>query len=127
MPLATSLRRRPTLAFGRGRLARALGGLWMAVFLLVAAAAPVVDGLFGHTDEVVAHWEAEGGGHCPPVHTTDDCQICQTLLAARAVVSAPVCVSDPVAGRAPREAKDVRSAPQLALLEPHAPRGPPRA
>ena len=127
MPFAPVLRRRRTLASGRGRLARALGGFWMAAFLLVAAAAPVVDGLIGHTDEVVAHWEAEGGGQCPPVHTADDCQICQTVLAARAVVSAPVAVAVPAADCAPHEATDVRSAPQLALLEPHAPRGPPRA
>lgn len=127
MPFAPSIRRRPTLASGRGRLARALGGLWMAMFLLVAAAAPVVDGLIGHTDEVVAHWEAEGGGHCPPVHTADDCQICQTVLSARAVVAAPMLVAGPVVEGAPNEATDARSAPQLALLEPHAPRGPPRA
>lgn len=127
MPFSPALRRRSTVASGRGRFARLLGGLWMSLFLLVAAGAPVVDGLVGHTDEVVAHWEAEGGSQCPPVHTTDDCQICQTVLAARAVVSSSVVLAGAVANGAPREATDVRSAPQLALLEPHAPRGPPLA
>lgn len=127
MPFAPAIHRPLTVALGRGRFARVLAGLWMSLFLLVAAGAPVVDGLFGHTDKVVAHWEAEGGSQCPPVHSTDDCQLCQNVVGARALLSAAIALNVPAAERAPREATEARAASQLVLLEAHAPRGPPLA
>lgn len=96
---AQSPSRPAAIASGRGPLARVLTGLWMALHLLVVAAVPLADAQTLHADEVVAHWESEGA-ECPTSHGADDCQLCQLLVAGRALpatATAPALPARPAA------------------------------
>jgi hypothetical protein len=66
----------------RGGLARALVGVWLAIHGLVAVAMPVADGMLGHGDPVIAHWEDAQDTSCPPQHDPATCQLCQQIITA---------------------------------------------
>jgi hypothetical protein len=66
------------LAFGRGVLSRVVTGLWLATYLLVVGAVPVVDARDGH-GVVVSHWEDANDTSCPPQHDASACQLCQLI------------------------------------------------
>lgn len=82
------------LASGRSAAARLVIGLWLGLYGLVAALAPVVDARVGH-GAVVAHWEDASDTSCPPQHDASACQLCQLLggpgraSAGRALASVP--------------------------------------
>ena len=98
----------------------------MALHLLVVAAVPLADAQTLHADEVVAHWESEGA-ECPTSHGADDCQLCQLLVAGRAL---PAATAAPIV--APRLAERIPSGLELAAvpaahLDGLGSRAPPRA
>jgi hypothetical protein len=64
----------------RGGLARAVVGVWLAIHGLVAVAVPVADGMLGHGDPVIAHWEDAQDTSCPPQHDPATCQLCQQII-----------------------------------------------
>ncbi len=110
----------------RGGFARVLLGVWSALYLLVAAAAPVADGFVDHSTEIVVHVEDADGGHCPASHGSEACDLCHLLQGARAVPpSAPSIASvvdrDPASAYATGD--DVPA--QLAFLAGHSSRAPP--
>ena len=70
-----------------GGWARVLTGLWVVLYLLMVAGAPVVDAAVGHAGQVVAHWEDSEGGDCPASHGAEDCQICQVVVKSRALAA----------------------------------------
>lgn len=72
--------RRPWRALGRGTAARIVVGLWLAVHAAVAIAAPVADGMLGHGEPVIAHWEDAQDTSCPPQHDPATCQLCQQIV-----------------------------------------------
>lgn len=71
---------------GRGRLARLVSGLWMLLYAVTVAAAPVADGLVDHHEQVVVHIEDANGGDCPSSHGPEACDICQLAHGLRAVL-----------------------------------------
>lgn len=72
--------RPPRRASGRGLRARLLVGIWLAVHALVALGLPVADGMLGHGDPVIAHWEDSQDTSCPPQHDAATCQLCQQIV-----------------------------------------------
>lgn len=109
----------------RSLASRLLAGAWFLVHLALVAGAPVIDAGIGHADQVVAHWESEGGTKCPPSHGAEDCQICHLVGAGRAVAASgqPTLVLAASATEPPAQWRAAK--PSLAFLEGHAPRGPP--
>jgi len=72
--------RRSRRALWRGAVARVVVGLWLAIHAAVAVAAPVADGMLGHGEPVVAHWEDSQDKSCPPQHDPATCQLCQQIV-----------------------------------------------
>lgn len=125
IPLARTLSRTQR-ALRRGRFARLVVGVWLAVHAVVVAAAPVTDAMAGHVESVVAHWEDAQDTSCPPLHDPATCQLCQHLNTS---------ITDELADRA-ASVKVVRAAEVLprgqgkraneaALRGAPDPRGPP--
>ena len=110
----------------RGRLSRALVGLWSLLYLLLAAGVPVVDGFADHDAEVVAHIEDADGGDCPASHGTEGCELCHLVQGARALPTAAPSLSwaadakssGPVPGR-------VHAPAAFAFFDGHSSRAPP--
>jgi hypothetical protein len=109
----------------RGPLARVLAGAWLLLHLALVAGAPVIDAGIGHADQVVAHWETEGGTNCPPSHGAEDCQICHLVGAGRAVAASGQPTLAPAESGADLPANWQAATGSLAFLDGHAPRGPP--
>jgi hypothetical protein len=111
---------------GRGALARLVVGMWLAVHGLVAVAVPVADGMLGHGEQVVAHWEDAQDTSCPPQHDPATCQLCQQVVTS--VNDGP---ADRVAPVSVRRAAGVRpldlglGAYEAARRGAPVPRGPP--
>jgi hypothetical protein len=75
----------PRQPLRRGRAARVVLGVWIALYLLVVGAAPIVDALAGHGEAVVAHWEDGSDERCPPKHEELGCQFVQAYSVGGAV------------------------------------------
>lgn len=63
----------------RDGLARLVVRIWLAVHGLVVTGTPILDGVAGHADSVVAHWEDAQDTSCPPLHDPATCQLCQQI------------------------------------------------
>jgi hypothetical protein len=106
---------------------RAMAGLWLMVYALVAVAVPVADATASHAP-VVAHWEDATDSSCPPRHDASVCQVCQANAAAGSLPAASPAPLAPVAlataaGVVPDRAGDV---PEPERGTPPS-RGPPAA
>lgn len=114
------------LASRRVGLMRVVARFWLLAYLMVAAGAPVLDGVIGH-EEPVAHWEGVGGGQCPASHAADDCHLCQLVQVLRASAGGPLPVLAVRVQPSPHAAAEVRGPGSGAALESCGPRGPPIA
>jgi len=127
MPTASSAtkpeRRAPR---GRGRVARALAGLWLLFYVGLVGASPVADAFVDHGSDVVVHVEDAEGGHCPASHGDQLCEICQFATGLRALQS-EADVSLSAAGRASALAPGARgtAAVELHFLDGRSSRAPP--
>lgn len=109
----------------RRGLARALAGVWVLLHLLLVAGAPVLDAAVGHADRVVAHWEDADGSDCPASHGADQCQLCQSLVKARALASGDAPPAIPESAQQQRSERARLATPALAFLDGHSSRAPP--
>lgn len=102
-----------------------LTGFWVVLHLLLVTGAPVLDAAVGHSDPVVAHWEDSEGGDCPTSHGSDECQICQVVLKARALASGGAAPAIPATADQQRAEGTRAATPSFAFLDGHSSRAPP--
>jgi hypothetical protein len=105
---------------------RALMGAWLALHVLVVAAAPLADAQADRAERIIAHWEDAQERDCPPLHDPSACQLCQVVSATfggtAGAALAPIHLVH-VAVPLPRDREYVALA--AALRGSPAPRGPP--
>lgn len=111
---------------GRGAFSRLFAGLWMVLYLGVVAVAPVADGLMDHHDQTVLHVEDADGGHCPPSHDGEACDMCQLAHGLRALAVPPLAEISRLtdAGHAATAARGI-AATELSFLDGRSSRAPP--
>lgn len=106
-------------------MARALGGLWLAIYLLIGTAAPVLDARADHSDRVVAHWEDAGESNCPISHADSACRICQLLTGGRALPTVTEALRDVTGSAGVAIGEPDAEAPRLVLRGGLTSRAPP--
>jgi hypothetical protein len=102
-----------------------MAGVWVVLHLLLVAGAPVLDAAVGHADQVVAHWEDADGGDCPASHGADQCQLCQSVVKARALSGGDAAPAIPESSEQLRAERARAATPTFAFLDGHSSRAPP--
>lgn len=110
----------------RGRVARALAGLWLLFYVGIVGVSPVADAFVDHGSDVVVHVEDAEGGHCPASHGDQLCEICQFATGLRALQSQADVTVGAISGSA-RVAPGTRGAAavELHFLDGRSSRAPP--
>lgn len=105
---------------------RALIGAWLAVHVVVIAAAPIADAVTDRSGAMVVHWEDSQDTSCPPQHDPEVCQLCQVVSTTFGCPGTPDWVSARLRLAAtPPPTDDGLDAQPLALRGSPHPRGPP--
>jgi len=69
---------------------RAVAGVWLIAYAVLAVGLPLLDSATDHSGRVAAHWEDASTSDCPAAHDTN-CVACQFLAKGRALpAEAPV-------------------------------------
>lgn len=126
MPATTHPPTAGSAAPRRGRLARVVGGLLVALQLFAVGAIPVLDAQTVHVDHAPMHVEDAQQHDCPATHGAEECQLCQLLTSLRTVSTSAVmpALTAATTEQVPSAASALRrSAPPT---DSHGSRAPPR-